>query len=77
MSTIELPLDKIRLDGGTQSRAHRVKGKFMLSINDTPEIREIFDGFETREVALTYSVGAREGEKRKKVGELVVMNYRP
>lgn len=55
----------------------RLKGKFMLSINDTPEIREIFGGFALRELELTYSVGVREGERRKKVGELVVMNYQP
>jgi DNA adenine methylase len=53
----------------------RIRGKFMLSINDTPEIREIFGAFKMREVELTYSVGVKAGEERKKVGELLVMNY--
>jgi len=52
-----------------------LKGKFILSINDLPETRAIFSAFEMREVDLTYSVGVREGETRKKVGELLVMNY--
>jgi DNA adenine methylase len=51
------------------------KCKWMLSINDVPEIRQMFDGYNIREVALDYSVGVRPGEKRKRVGELVIMNY--
>jgi DNA adenine methylase len=31
-------------------------GAFILSINDTPEIRETFAGFEIEEAALRYSI---------------------
>jgi len=31
-------------------------GKFILSINDTPEIREIFDGLTYQEVSLAYTI---------------------
>lgn len=56
-------------------RLDNISGKFMLSINDKPETREIFKRFEVREVMLTYSVGVRTRDKRKKTGELLVMNY--
>lgn len=46
-----------------------IKGRFLLSINDTPEIRAIFSGFDVEAVETTYSVGK---EKTKKAGELIV-----
>ena len=49
--------------------------KWMLSINDVPEIREMFEEFNSLEVAVDYSMNARSGEKRKQSGELLIMNY--
>lgn len=54
----------------TQLRA--IKGKFLLSINDTPEIREIFAGFELKEVGLTYSLCRSGGTAAR---ELLIANY--
>lgn len=54
----------------TQLRA--IKGKFLLSINDTPEIRAIFAGFEMREVELTYSLCRSGGTAAR---ELLIANY--
>lgn len=51
-----------------------IDGKFLLSINDVPEVRETFAGFDIREVETTYSV---KREENQKVGELLVMNYDP
>lgn len=34
-----------------------IQGRFILSINDVPEIRELFAGFTIEEVALNYRVG--------------------
>lgn len=45
------------------------EGRFILSINDHPEIRRIFAGFKMREVAVQYGVGI--GSKAAK--ELVIM----
>lgn len=39
----------------------RIRGRFLLSINDTPEVRTIFARFDQEEVATTYSVGRRSG----------------
>ncbi|MBU1002356.1 MAG: DNA adenine methylase [Proteobacteria bacterium] len=52
----------------------QIKGKFLLSINDVPEIREAFKAFGVREVETTYSV---QQEGSQKVQELLFMNYTP
>lgn len=38
-------------------RLARLKGRFILSLNDRPEVREIFNGFDLVEAGVTYSVG--------------------
>jgi len=38
-----------------------LKGRFILSINDRPEIRETFAAFQYHEAELTYSVAGGEG----------------
>jgi len=35
-----------------------IKGRFILSINDRPEIRKLFSGFKIEAVATTYSVSS-------------------
>ncbi|WP_412550643.1 DNA adenine methylase [Shimia sp. MIT910701] len=48
-----------------------IKGAFVMSINDTPEIREWFDGFHIDEVRLNYTIAKSGG---KKVQELIISN---
>ncbi len=48
-----------------------IKGAFVMSINDTPEIREWFDGFHIDEVRLSYTIAKSGG---KKVQELIISN---
>jgi DNA adenine methylase len=38
------------------ARLRALKGRFLLSINDVPEVRQIFAGFWMQEVSTTYSV---------------------
>ncbi len=52
-----------------------VRGKFAMSINDTPEIRALFQGFTIRQVSLSYGIGVKSGQRRSKTTELVVLNY--
>lgn len=52
-----------------------IEGKFIMSINDAPEIRELFGDFQVKEVQTTYSCSG--ADKKKKVGQLLVMNYQP
>ncbi|RVW00012.1 DNA adenine methylase [Mesobaculum littorinae] len=51
----------------------QLRGAFVLSINDTPEIREIFAGFHIDEVRLSYTV-ARAAAGGGKARELIVSN---
>jgi DNA adenine methylase len=51
-----------------------IKGRFLMSINDVPEIREAFDGFRIEPVLTTYSVAAKQSG-RSKVGELLIGNF--
>lgn len=50
-------------------RLKRLKGRFLMSINDVPEIRETFKGFAFEEVELLYSVAGGKGTKAR---ELIV-----
>jgi DNA adenine methylase len=53
----------------------KIDGKFILSINDTPEIRKLFKGFNVSTEATSYT--ASGGDKRKRVTELLITNYGP
>ena len=49
------------------------KGKVMLSINDHPDIRELFKGFRITELNLVYSISRDKTQKTS--GELVICNW--
>ncbi len=48
-----------------------IKGKFIMSINDVPEIRAIFKGFYIKEVNTRYTTGTQSG---KQATELLISN---
>ena len=43
----------------------RLRERFILSINDLPEIRETFEGFAFHKAKLTYSVGGGKDSARE------------
>jgi DNA adenine methylase len=47
-----------------------LQGRFILSINDRPELRRLFKGFRIETVATTYHIGG--GARTKRVRELIV-----
>ena len=49
-----------------------IKGKFIMSINDTREIRDIYKDFRIEKVKTVYMAG---GSRKKGVTELLIMNY--
>lgn len=51
-----------------------LKGRFLLSINDTPEIRAAFDGFHIEEVRIAYTAAK---EAAKPAQELIVADAPP
>lgn len=57
-----------------RDRLVQLKGKFIMSINDVPEIRELFKDFTIIEVPTKYSL-SQNGVKS--VTELLILNYEP
>ncbi len=54
-----------------------IKGRFILSLGDCPEVRKLFAGFKQRKVNLTYSVGnsrGAAGTRSKPRAELLIHN---
>ena len=52
----------------------RLQGKFFLSLNDLPVVRELFAAFHILQVSTTYQAGTRHG-RAKPVHELLIANY--
>lgn len=51
-----------------------IRGRFVLSINDTPGAREVFGRFTFDEVETTYTLSTAATGAGKRVGELIVRN---
>jgi DNA adenine methylase len=49
-----------------------IKGKFLLSINDRPEVRQIFSAFSIIPITVSYSLHRRAGKHNT---ELLIKNY--
>jgi DNA adenine methylase len=56
-----------------RDRLKNLKGKFLMSLNDTPEVRNIFSAFHIEPVAITYSI-QQDGPRQHQ--ELLIANYR-
>lgn len=52
-------------------RLRGIKGRFILSLNDHPEVRRIFDGFNLQTEGLTYSISQKGGREAR---ELIITN---
>jgi DNA adenine methylase len=52
----------------------QISGRFLLSLNDTPEVRLLFAGFPFLEVSTSYTSGTHCGHD-KKARELLIANY--
>ncbi|MGL6187077.1 MAG: DNA adenine methylase [Clostridium chrysemydis] len=57
-----------------RDKLKNIKGKFLLTINDNPKVREWYKDFNIKEVEVHYSV-SRSAEARKNYGELIITNY--
>jgi DNA adenine methylase len=54
-------------------RLLRLTGKFILSLNDHPEVREVFAEFRLQTVDLAYTARRNTRTRHK---ELLIMNFR-
>jgi DNA adenine methylase len=55
----------------------RCKGKVMVSINDHPDIRPLFEGFHMERLTIRYSTTNHRVEKAEVTGELVITSWEP
>lgn len=55
-------------------RLTKVRGKFVLSLNDLPEVRKLFSQFKFREIHLHYTAQREAG---KRFQELLITNFVP
>lgn len=53
------------------AKLETIKGRFIVSLNDRPEVREIFSAFKICDVPLTYTIAGGEG---KPVSEVIIMD---
>jgi DNA adenine methylase len=53
--------------------AKTIQGKMIISVNDIPEMRSVFDGLEMKSVGINYKVGAKGSAKE--TAELIVKNF--
>lgn len=52
-----------------------VKGCFILSLNDRPEVREVFKAFRIESVTTRYSIAGKGAGKSAPVGEVLITNF--
>lgn len=52
----------------------QTKGRFILSLDDRPEVRKIFAGFGIAPVKTSYSIGRHNSTRAKSIGELLISN---
>ncbi len=52
-----------------------IKGRFILSLNDRPEVREIFRSFHIKSVVTRYSATAQGATREKDQPELLIYNF--
>lgn len=55
-----------------EQRLHQVKGRFLLSLDDQPEVRKIFGAWHIAPVELSYTAQKRVG---KRYAELLISNF--
>ncbi|WP_093030836.1 DNA adenine methylase [Roseovarius azorensis] len=51
-----------------------LRGRFLMSINDVPEIRQVFSGFHMEEVSTTYTIGTKN-DSRGQRSELLISSF--
>ncbi|HFC9288201.1 TPA: DNA adenine methylase [Clostridium perfringens] len=57
-----------------RDKLKNIKGKFLVTINDHPKVREWYKDFNIKEVKVMYSV-SNQASARKEYDELIITNY--
>jgi len=64
------PADFVRLE----QRLRGIRGKFVLSLNDIPEVRRLFSSFYIRKIQLAYTAQKHSG---RRYDEVLITNFKP
>lgn len=67
---VDFPIEQYRY---LAEQACSIKGKLIISVNDTPEMRKIFSGMTVRRLPIRYTIGGAKGRAVR--GELVLKNW--
>lgn len=51
-----------------------INGRFIMTLNDTPNVRGIFSQYNIEEVSLTYSMSLKQGSRKQTRTELLISN---
>lgn len=54
--------------------ARSIAGRMIISVNDIPEMRQVFAGLDMQRVEIPYMVGGTNRSKEK-AGELIIRNF--
>ncbi|WP_245161272.1 DNA adenine methylase [Clostridium perfringens] len=57
-----------------RDKLKNIKGKFLVTINDHPQVREWYKDFNIKEAKVMYSV-SNQASARKEYGELIITNF--
>jgi DNA adenine methylase len=60
---------------GLEQRLRAIQGKFILSLDERPEVRELFKNFRFEQVELAYT--AKRSVKGNRTKELLILNFDP
>lgn len=66
-----MPGDHVRL----KDALRKIKGKFLLSYNDCEYIRELYDGYNIKEVDRAHNLVQGKGKEKPRYKELLIKNY--
>ena len=58
--------------GQLAERLAKIEGRFLLSINDVPEIRRLFRGFAIEPIRTTYTLGGMQAGRTREARELLI-----
>lgn len=56
-----------------RDRLCRIQGKAVVSLNDCPQVRDLYRGWNIEELSVTYSVGGKGADRGKGNGEVLMM----
>lgn len=58
-----------------KEKLDQIQGKFILSLNDVPEVRELFRDYSMTQRKIRWSVNAKAAHKAHNGNELIIYNY--